>query len=550
MLQKIRKVPFWAFGWLLLTVGIITIRPALPVDESRYLAVAWEMWLRHSIWVPYLNGDFYDGKPPLFFWLMEAGWALFGVSEWWARIVAPLFGMGALVLTTRIAKLLWNKPQIGGLAPTILLGSIYWALFSSSTMFDMLLSTFVLLAIYGLVRVWKNGSMWNFGLTGIALGLGILAKGPVVFLPVASIALLAPWWMENNRPEGLSWGRWYKGLLASAGIAGAIALVWLIPMTLYGGKDYLLDMTVHQTAGYVVHSFSHLRPWWWYLPVLPLMLFPWTFCPTAWRGFGRLRYLSIDPGSRLCIAWFVPVLMAFSFISGKQPHYLLPTFPAFALLLARLLTEPDQSASTPSPYWDLLPSILLTIIGIVLIVVPLAVPSLISTKPIAAHALQITMERSGVVLVILGLLPAVFINKLALEGKIKLLAGTAWFALLLASWGLFQSGWPAQDLRVPSAFVGDLERAGKPLAIVGPYAGEFNFYGRLKAPIKVLGGSQILEWAQHHPDGYVIFPLSSKNWPPPTEPKPAYKNVYRGGGLAIWRSADVASLQNITPLND
>ncbi len=72
--------PLWVWGWLLLTVGMLTLRTAIPIDETRYLSVAWEMWWRHSQWVPYLNGHTYDGKPPLLFWLMELGWLVFGVQ--------------------------------------------------------------------------------------------------------------------------------------------------------------------------------------------------------------------------------------------------------------------------------------------------------------------------------------------------------------------------------------------------------------------------------------------------------------------------------------
>ncbi|HSH29228.1 MAG TPA: hypothetical protein VK971_04905, partial [Thiohalobacter sp.] len=69
---------------------VLWLRPLLPVDETRYVAVAWEMWLRGDFLVPHLNGQAYHHKPPLLFWLIQAGWTLFGVSDWWPRLVAPL----------------------------------------------------------------------------------------------------------------------------------------------------------------------------------------------------------------------------------------------------------------------------------------------------------------------------------------------------------------------------------------------------------------------------------------------------------------------------
>ena len=73
-----------ALWFALLLLSLLT-RPLLPVDETRYLAVAWEMWQRGDFLVPFLNGAPYSDKPPLFFWLMHAGWWLFGVTEWWPR---------------------------------------------------------------------------------------------------------------------------------------------------------------------------------------------------------------------------------------------------------------------------------------------------------------------------------------------------------------------------------------------------------------------------------------------------------------------------------
>ncbi|MCK4939669.1 MAG: hypothetical protein KAR80_05190, partial [Rhodospirillaceae bacterium] len=65
-----------ALLWLVLVVGAIIMRPVLPIDETRYLSVAWEMHTSGSYLVPHLNGELYSHKPPLLFWLINAGWAI------------------------------------------------------------------------------------------------------------------------------------------------------------------------------------------------------------------------------------------------------------------------------------------------------------------------------------------------------------------------------------------------------------------------------------------------------------------------------------------
>jgi 4-amino-4-deoxy-L-arabinose transferase-like glycosyltransferase len=97
----------WAGIWALVVVAALTLRPILPLDETRYFAVAWEMWRSGDLLVPELNGAFYSHKPPLLFWLINAGWSFFGPVEVWGRIVGPAFGLGAVFLTHQLARLLW-----------------------------------------------------------------------------------------------------------------------------------------------------------------------------------------------------------------------------------------------------------------------------------------------------------------------------------------------------------------------------------------------------------------------------------------------------------
>ena len=150
-----------ALMWVVLMAVAVWTRPLLPVDETRYLAVAWEMWREGNFLVPHLNGETYSHKPPLLFWLMHLGWGLFGVNDWWPRLVAPLFGLGSLICTVLLAGTLWPGPLYEGIrrrAPIILIGCLFWTFFTTLTMFDMILAFFTLLGLYGLVQARRTGS--------------------------------------------------------------------------------------------------------------------------------------------------------------------------------------------------------------------------------------------------------------------------------------------------------------------------------------------------------------------------------------------------------
>ena len=124
--------------WLLVLLTALVTRPLLPVDETRYATVAWEMWLRGDFLVPYLNGEPYSHKPPLFFWLIHAGWWLFGVHEWVVRAIAPVVALLTLLATANLARKCWpDDVATARLAPWIVFGSIFFTAFFSWVQIDL-----------------------------------------------------------------------------------------------------------------------------------------------------------------------------------------------------------------------------------------------------------------------------------------------------------------------------------------------------------------------------------------------------------------------------
>ena len=175
--------------WLVLVVISLVSRSYIPIDETRYVTVAWNMWLRGDYLVPWLNGIAYSHKPPILFWLMNAGWAVFGVNDWWPRLVPSFFALGSVLLTMRLARMLWPQDgQIAALAPVVLLGSALWTVFTTATMFDMMVAFFTLLGAIGVLTVWRGQAIKGWVLVGLAIGGGLLAKGPTILLQILPLA--------------------------------------------------------------------------------------------------------------------------------------------------------------------------------------------------------------------------------------------------------------------------------------------------------------------------------------------------------------------------
>ncbi|MDA0654699.1 MAG: glycosyltransferase family 39 protein, partial [Proteobacteria bacterium] len=328
-----------AGAWAVLMWVVFATRPLMPIDELRYASVAWEMWLRGDLLVPHLNGQPYSHKPPLLFWLIDAGWLVFGVSELWTRLVAPLFGVITVLAMPSMFRLVWpERPERAAIAPWILFGALLWTVVGTVTMFDMLNALFALGAVAGLVLVWRGRHAAGWAAFGLCVGLGILAKGPVILVYALPPLLLAPWWL---RGQGVHWWRWASGAAGALALGAVVALAWAIPAGFAGGDEYRAAILWGQTAGRGSESFAHARAIWWYLPLLPLALFPWLLWPRVWRGLRRL-WRTDDPGLRLCIAWAGGGLVMLSLVSGKQPHYLIPLLPAVALIVAATLPEPAR----------------------------------------------------------------------------------------------------------------------------------------------------------------------------------------------------------------
>src|SRR5579885_1800582 len=228
----------WLALWVLLLLPLAILFPPIPIDETRSLTAAWEMFNSGQWLVPTVNGAWYSDKSPLLFWLIVGAWKILGVHTWVARIEAMIIALAMLSMTRRLAARLDFETGVAQAAMWLLAGCTGFALFATAIMFDLLLGLTVLGALHALLdldaRRYARGIAW----LGAWIGFGMLAKGPVVLLHIAGVALLAPLWSQGARAAKT---RWYLSLLAGALIGIAIIGCWLIPAALYAGPGYWQD---------------------------------------------------------------------------------------------------------------------------------------------------------------------------------------------------------------------------------------------------------------------------------------------------------------------
>lgn len=483
-----------------LAIMLPLLRPVLPVDETRYLTVAWEMRRDGTFLVPHLNGQIYGDKPPLLFWLINLVWSVTGVSEVAARLVAPAFGVLTVVLTWRLGTRLFpERASHGPTAALILATTGIFALYGSLTMFDTMLAAATLTGILALLRMDAGGGRTATVAFGAALAFGVLAKGPVILVHLMPLALTRPLWSLAPAPRPAA--AWYGRVALAIGAALVLLSLWLIPALWLGGPEYRAEVLWRQSAGRVVNAFDHARPVWFFLAALPLLLWPWAWRPAALRLLAAPG-LRDDRRARLLAIWGVSTVVLFSLISGKQVHYLIPALPAAALALA--------AAPPTRRTW-----------GPVVLCLALVVPVLTWAWLLATGRARL----DGAEVVTLGPSTLVWSAAIALTGIAAIRLVTRRTPLL--GWALVVpvallvmhvSLRPAlMEHFNTSRFAEELARAPSAgVAIVGyPYQGEFGFTARLTEPVQVLADDDLANWIAVHPKGLVI---SSRDLPISTPP--------------------------------
>lgn len=513
-----------AGGVAVLAILALVLRPPFPVDETRYLAVAWEMWDRSQFLVPHLNGEFYDHKPPALFWLIHLGWAIAGVNDWWPRLISPLATVVSLWALARVGVALWpDRPEIGRTGSLMFLGTWFIAWYQTMLMFDMPLLACVALSWLFLINAVRSGLARHWIGFGLTLGCALIVKGPVALAYVLPVLLACRWWA----PVGASpvRGRWVSVAIIAA---TAVPAAWLSAAAVHGSREYFSTLLVDQTLSRVSGEFGHPRPWYWYPPVLMVVLVPWTLWWPAWKGASRaFRNLS-DPGNRFLVVVFVTGLLVLSAVGGKQVHYMIPLLAALMLLIARGLLDTNVSGQTGH----------------------LVVPALIMS-PLLLFGMQALSESTGLTLqpegltvpawsaLALGLVTLVLLlprarDALATAHRLSL-ASLAFCVVVLVV--VLTAIRPRYDLQPVARYVSEQQNAGRPIMYVGNYQGEFNFLGRLHSPVTERTPARAAEWALRNPDGLVVS--RAKRLRLRGSPAPEHRQSYKGDELLVFRARDL-----------
>ncbi len=294
-------------------------------DEGIYAEISREMlgggW---RAWItPHWNGQVWFEKPPLMLWITAAFFRVFGMTEFWARAGSTLSGVAIVgVLHGWVARR--EGPVAAWIGTVALLSTTGFLHVCRMGEMDVLLSLGCVMSLIGLVEVAEGRTRGWFGFW-VGFAVAAMTKGSASVVILLTVLVLGV--VER--------GKWRFGRDFWLGMLGFAVLVlpWHLAMWHSFGAAFLREyFGFHVLARATRAIEGHETPWWYYGRVLLVSAMPWVlvFPFAAWRGWRRAEM-------RVWVVFALVVLVFFSVVRTRLPHYVAPVYPAMAVVVAVFL---------------------------------------------------------------------------------------------------------------------------------------------------------------------------------------------------------------------
>ncbi|MBI3529477.1 MAG: glycosyltransferase family 39 protein [Betaproteobacteria bacterium] len=356
---RTRVVATLVFVFCIVWFGNLDYRSLVRPDEGRYAEIAREMAVTGDWTTPRLNGIKYFEKPPLQYWMTAAAYKAFGEHEWTARLWAALTGFAGVLMVGFAGASLFGR-RTGYYSAMVLASSVLYAVVGHINTLDMGVTFCMTLGLLGFLLAQRGDArtretrLWML-LAWAAMGFGFLSKGLIgLALPAAAMVAYA---LVHRDIAFL------KRLEPVPGIAImlAIAMPWIIAVSI-ANPEFAHFFFIHEHFQRFLTQIHHrTAPWWYFVPILIAGMLPWTTMLgqaliAAWKG---------DPGGqsfkprRFLLLYAAVIFLFFSASQSKLPSYILPIFPALALLVGEWLARIRGRSLT----WLILPIAILALTG-------------------------------------------------------------------------------------------------------------------------------------------------------------------------------------------
>lgn len=327
MNRYFNKTALLCFVYALAVLPIFIFRDFTPDNELKYLSIADEALESGSIFTFTNHGTIYADKPPLYLWIVKFGKVVFGHHS--MLFLAMFSLLPALVMIyimdKWVAGILTLEERFG--AQLMLFTSIFFIGSAIVLRMDMLMSMFIVLALYTFFRMYEGkGSKYDSILFPVYIFMALFTKGPVgIIVPLVSVITFLVL-KKEYKLIGTYWG--WKTLI----ILVILCSVWFIGAYIEGGNEYLNNLLIKQTVNRAVNAFHHKEPFYYYFIAFWYTLAPWSLLIGAvlWNGFKKRTTFSNLELFFLVTAFSTVITL--SLFSSKLAIYMLPALPFFVYL--------------------------------------------------------------------------------------------------------------------------------------------------------------------------------------------------------------------------
>lgn len=323
--------------------------PLVDRDEPRFARATVEMIEGGNWIVPYFNGQYRFDKPPLTYWWMSLHYRLLGVTELAARLHSAIAAWLTALLTFSIARRIGLENRWATMAALIWLSSLQVLIHGRVAVADMPLILGITLSMRGIIEYIlgdhppKPNSQW-FWIIVAGQSIAFFAKGPLAFL-IPLLALLL--FLAVRRKQALAPAQWKRlgidTILGSLLVTAAVA-AWGIPALLRTNGAYFDVGIGEHVVERGISSFNDrfYIPGLYYFLIVLIFFSPWVSAlwpslRSAWAERSKQ-----DKSALLILGWATAPFIVFAFYKTQLPHYILPGYPALAILAARWMSRHPQ----------------------------------------------------------------------------------------------------------------------------------------------------------------------------------------------------------------
>ncbi|MDA8163303.1 MAG: glycosyltransferase family 39 protein [Desulfobacteraceae bacterium] len=331
------------------------------VDEAVFAQATKEMVQSGDFITPTYNGFNRYDKPILFYWAMAASYKVFGINEFAARFPSALAGLLlAMSIFFFVRRVIGEKQAIYSTISFVL--SIYFFLYSHAAVTDMLLTLFITLSIFSfyLSDINKiNASLLLSSRLRRASTYGFYLFSALAFLTKGLIGIIFPFGVVIVYLFATGGLKEIKNIFNLKGIILflIVSAPWYGEQLAINGMEFVDQFFIkHHFTRYINGVSGHKAPFYYFIPVLLIGLFPWVvFLPSGIKAvFNNInlqeflrnkKTAAFPPATSLgliCIVWFFIIFIFFSFSTTKLPNYILPLIPAATVLISIGLTSIDR----------------------------------------------------------------------------------------------------------------------------------------------------------------------------------------------------------------